>query len=508
MTEPVLRLRGLGKRYAAPVLADVDLDLARGEIHALMGANGAGKSTLAKIVSGLVAPDTGTMQLAEAAHRPRTRREAQRAGVQIVLQEPNLVPTLSVAENLFLADLPRRAGVIATGVLRTQAMEALRTVGLGALDPDLPAGRLGVGQQQLVALAAALAHPCRVLILDEPTSALTDTEIAHAFAHLRRLAASGTAILYVSHRLEEIRRLCDRITVLRDGRIVGGREVADATLDDLVRLMIGDGGADAIPRSQNVDGVVALRVEQLTGRRLPHAVSFEVRHGEILGLAGLVGSGRSETLRAIAGADRPLSGRVSRGHGPPLVIRGPHDAVRAGIGLVPEDRKTQGLCLTQSLRANLTLAALPALARRGWIDRPREAAAAEAARSRFGIRSRSIEQRVDELSGGNQQKALLGRWLLHDVDVLLIDEPTRGIDVRAKRAVHEALRELADRGKALVVVSSELPELLALCDRIAVLSDGRLVATFDRGAFDEAAITAAAFSAYASRPVTDGVEVR
>jgi ribose transport system ATP-binding protein len=495
---PLLQLHGLGQRYAAPVLADGDLTRVAGSIHALMGANGAGKSTLSRIVAGLAAPDSGTMTLAGGAYRPVSRREAQRAGVRIVLQEPHLIPTLAVAENLFLADLPRRAGVVARPALRQRAIDAHATVGLSELDPDLPAGRLGVGQQQLVALAAAFAQPCRVLILDEPTAALTDAEIARAFDHVRRLAASGAAILYISHRLEEIRRLCDRITVLRDGRVVGQCAAQNASMDELIQLMVGEGGlargVDATRRS----GGVALRVEGLTRGRLPRGVSFTVREGEVLGLAGLVGSGRSETLRAIVGADRPDAGRVWRGEGPPLVIRSPRDAVRAGIGFVPEDRRALGLCLTQSLRVNLTLASLTRFARRGWIDARQEDAAAQAVRDRFSIRSRSLDQPIAELSGGNQQKALIGRWLLRDCDVLLVDEPTRGIDVGAKQAVHRALRDQAARGRALVVVSSELPELMALCDRIAVLSDGQLAATFERDAFDEAAITAAAFSAYAA----------
>jgi ribose transport system ATP-binding protein len=357
-----------------------------------------------------------------------------------------------------------------------------------------------MGQQQLVALAGALAHPCRVLILDEPTAALTDAEIAIAFEHVRRLAAAGTAILYVSHRLGEIRRLCHRLTVLRDGRVVGTRDAASTSLDEAIALMVGPTAASVPAHRPRPTGAVALRVEALTRGSRPREVSFEVRRGEILGLAGLVGSGRTETLRVIAGADQPDAGRISLAGGRPLVVRSPRDAVRAGIGFVPEDRRTQALCLSQALRVNLTLPALRTFAgRAGWIDAARERQAAEAQRERFAIRSDSVEQPVGELSGGNQQKAVIARWLLHDADVLLVDEPTRGVDVAAKRAVHAALHELADAGKALVVVSSELGELMALCDRIAVLSDGRLAATFARGRWSEAAITAAAFSGYAGR---------
>jgi ribose transport system ATP-binding protein len=498
---PALRVRGVHKRYAAPVLSDLDLDLHGGEVHALMGANGAGKSTLSRIVCGLTVPDRGTLTLDGAPYTPRSRRDAQRAGVQLVLQELNLVPTLSVAENLFLTDLPARLGVIDARRLRARAVEALAAIGLGDLDPETPAGALGIGHQQLVAIAAALAHPCRVLVLDEPTAALTRAETELAFAHLRRLRAAGTAILYISHRLEEIRRIADRITVLRDGRVVGARHpAAEASMDEIVRLMVGEASVTAT-HARGGAGDVALRVEGLTRGARVRGVSFEVRAGEILGLAGLVGSGRTETLRAIFGADRPEAGRVRRHDGPPLAIREPRDAVRAGIGLVPEDRRHQALLLDQPVRANMTLTVLRRLTRaRWWIDAGRETAAAEALRVRLDVRGRSLDQPAGELSGGNQQKVVIARWLLRDCEVLLFDEPTRGIDVAAKAAVHALLHELAAAGKAIVVVSSEIDELIAVCDRIGVMSDGRLVETFARGAWSEAAILAAAFSGYAAAP--------
>ena len=336
--------------------------------------------------------------------------------------------------------------------------------------------------------------------IEVPLLSATNAEVELAFTHLRRLRTAGTAILYISHRLEEIRRISDRITVLRDGRVVGTRDSADSSMKEIVQLMVGDRPVDALDQRDHSAGEIALRVEQLTRGKQLRNVSFEIRRGEILGLAGLVGSGRTETLRAIFGADRTDAGRVSRGTGPPLTIGSPKDAVRAGIGMIPEDRKEQALLLSQPVRMNMTLAVLPSFVRRRlWIDDAREARAADEQRIRLGVRSHSLDQPAGELSGGNQQKVVIARWLLRDCDVLLVDEPTRGIDVAAKTAVHHVLNELAARGKALVVVSSELLELMALCDRIAVMSAGRLVATFARGEWSEEAIVAASFSEYAGR---------
>lgn len=494
----LLAAKELSKSYGpVRVLTNVDFDLRRGEVHALVGENGAGKSTLSRILAGLTPPDTGTLTLQGRPYRPRDRRDAERHGVRMVLQELNLISNLTVAESLFLDCLPHRGGWIDRAALARRARAALARVGLGDLDPHRPVHTLGIGQQQMVEIAAGLARRCDVLILDEPTAALTGAEIERLFAQIAALKAAGAGILYISHRLEEVRRVADRVSVLRDGRLVATRPAADFALEDIVRLMVGRELEPANVRRHSVPGPVALEVRGLRRPPAVREVSFQVRRGEILGLAGLMGSGRTETLRAIYGADPPEAGEIRLHGGAPVRFCSPRDAVRHGLALVTEDRKTQGLLLPLAVRVNLTLASLRAVAgTAGVIRRAAESSRARQWVQRLGIRCRSEEQPVAELSGGNQQKVVLARWLCRDCDILLFDEPTRGIDVGARFEIHRWLDELAVRGKALVVVSSDLTELMLLCDRIAVLSAGRLVATFDRGEWTEDRLMAAALSGH------------
>ncbi len=496
-----LQIHQLSKSYAAPVLRDVTLTLAAGEVHALVGANGAGKSTLARIVAGITKPDGGDLSLDAHPYAPRGRGDAESRGVFIVMQELNQIGTLSVAENLFFNRLPRRWGFMRRRNLLDQAREALRTVGLDSLNPWTPMERLGVGQRQLIEIAAALSRECKWLILDEPTAALTDPEIHHLFEHIQRLKREGVGMIYISHRMDEIRQIADRITVLRDGEVAGRFESGRVASDELIRVMVGREAIDTTPSRRSVRGSVALRVEGLCAGKRVQNVSFQSHYGEILGLSGLVGSGRSETMRAVFGADGVEKGAVYREDRPqPVRIRRPADAVRAGIGMIPEDRRQDGLLLPQSIRINSTLARLEEIAWGNvWLHKKRERDWVETWREQLDIRCESTLQLVGRLSGGNQQKVLIARWLMRDCPVLIFDEPTRGIDVGAKAAIYRLLHELTAQGRSVIMVSSDLEELQAVCDRILVMSAGRVAGEFSRGHWSRDALMDAAFSGYMER---------
>jgi ribose transport system ATP-binding protein len=492
----LLSLRGIGKSYAGPVLSEVDLELRAGEVHALVGENGAGKSTLCRIIAGLARADDGSMALRGERYSPRSKADAEQCGIRMVLQELNLIGTLTVAENLFLNRLPNRGGWIDYALLHREAAALLARVGLDHIDPATPAGRLGIGHQQMIEIAAGLSQRCEVLILDEPTAALTDLEIENLFRQIAQIKAAGSSVLYISHRMEEIRLISDRISVLRDGRLLATRETAGFPLDEIVRLMVGREVGETLRVSPGPAGEVALQVEGLRAGTAVRGVSFEARRGEILGFAGLMGSGRTETMRAIFGADPRDAGEI-RLFGKALGIRSPRDAVRQGMALLTENRKEQGLLLPLAVRANLTLNRLGAVSKAlGWIMREKEAAEAASWAEQLGVRCASIEQSAAELSGGNQQKVVMARWLFRDCEILIFDEPTRGIDVGAKFEIYQLLTRLADRGKAVLVVSSDLRELMGLCDRIAVMSAGRIADTYRRGEWTQDKIMNSALSGY------------
>ncbi|MBH3426152.1 sugar ABC transporter ATP-binding protein [Pseudomonas alkylphenolica] len=499
-SEGVLTVSAIGKTYAQPVLGDISLSLHAGEVLALTGENGAGKSTLSKIIGGLEVATTGHMHFQGQPYQPGSRAAAERLGVRMVMQELNLLPTLTVAENLFLDNLPSRAGWINRKRLRQLAQAAMAQVGLDTIDPDTPVGELGIGHQQMVEIARNLIGDCRVLIFDEPTAMLTAREVELLFTQIERLQQRDVAIVYISHRLEELKRIAQRIAVLRDGKLVCVEPMARYTSTQLVNLMVGRELAEHIDLGQREIGASILKVSGLSRGDKVRDVSFEVRSGEIFGLSGLIGAGRTELLRLIYGADRADRGTVELGS--PLrsvQVDSPVAAVREGIALITEDRKGEGLLLSQSISANIALGNLPAISRAGVLDRGAERALAQRQIGAMRIRSSGPEQVVGELSGGNQQKVVIGRWLERDCSVLLFDEPTRGIDVGAKFDIYGLLADLARQGKALVVVSSDLRELMLICDRIGVLSAGQLIDTFERETWSQDQLLAAAFAGYQNR---------
>lgn len=489
---PLVRLIGVSKRFpGVAAVSGVDLDVRPGEVHVLAGENGAGKSTLMKLVAQVEEPTSGTVEVGGEPVRYQGPAAARRLGISMVHQEFALAPDLSVAENLFIGHEPGAAGWISRGAERRAARDLLARVGL-AVDPNRRVGQLSTAQQQRVELAKALAVDAKVLILDEPTATLTERETAELFGIVGELTAQGIGVLYISHRLDEIFEIGDRVTVLRDGAVVATRPVSELDESRLVALMVGRDVQNLYPRSRVEPGPVRLRVRGLSRGSAVRDASFEVRAGEIVGMAGLVGAGRTELARAVFGAEPPESGAVFLDERE-LKIRGPADAIAAGIGYLTESRKTDGLALQLGVDKNVTLANLPMTA--GLIDLGAERRVAERERDRLRIRVPRVSRPVRALSGGNQQKVVLARWLQTDAEVLFFDEPGRGMDVAAKSEMFGQLDALAAEGKAIVLISSYLPELLNMCDRILVLREGRIAGEVERSEFSEERVVALATGA-------------
>ena len=491
-------MTGVGKSFGATVaLSDVSLSVRAGSVHALVGENGAGKSTLMKILSGALAPDTGALQLDGVPYRPRNPCDGRRAGVAMIYQELALAPHLSVQDNILLGVEPRRYGLLQKRLMTKRSRAALQQLGHGEINPETRVGTLSIAEQQLVEIARAIAIGCRVLVLDEPTSSLARKDVDRLFALIGRLRREGMAIVYISHFIEEVREVADCFTVLRDGNLAGHGETASTSVDDIVAMMVGRRLEHLYGRSHHEAGPAALAsgepildVHTLRGVCKPTSATLSLHRGEVLGIAGLVGAGRTELLRALFGLDAIRNGSVTL-----AAYAGPASPAQRwaqGMGMLSEDRSTEGLAQNLSLVDNLTLSRLPR-----WVRASRQQALADHWIRELGIRCQGPNQIVGSLSGGNQQKVALARLLYHEVDVLLLDEPTRGIDVASKAQIYALIDAQTERGKAILVVSSYLPELLGICDRIAVMCRGRLESARPVSAWSEQSLMTAATGAAA-----------
>ena len=529
----VLTTYELTKDYATRAVDTVSLEFKPGEIHALLGANGAGKSTLCKMIAGLVRPTSGSMILAGRNYSPRDKKEAERFGVQIVQQELNLVPSLNVAENLFLSNLPHRWGVLRTRRLLENARQLLRDFGLHSIDPCAHVSELGIGERQMVEIAANLSRDCRILILDEPTAALSLSETELLMQHLHDAKRKGVAILYISHRLDEVERIANRISILRDAKLVGTWPQNTLNQSEMVSFMTygmdrPEGSSNGVPTPpqpteverldshppQKADPLLILH--RVSRRPRVQDISFEVATGEILGIAGLVGSGRTELLRLIFGADRADQGEMEIRYSPAASVQTPRDgllplpqtpsqAVERGIVMISEDRKSDGLWLPQSIASNIAWSKFRGNfveLLRPFSSRPANSTA-ETFRRSLAIRCDNTQHVCEALSGGNQQKVVLAKWLHRDGTVFLFDEPTRGIDPAAREIIYQVMRDLCQRGKGLVVVSSDLEELLKISHRIGVISNGRWMKDFQGPDFRREEIVAAMFEGYQNQGKTN-----
>jgi ribose transport system ATP-binding protein len=480
--EVVLHIRGLNKAYpGVQALDDVSMEIRKGEIHALLGQNGAGKSTLIKLLSGADQPDSGSMQLDGRNMVFRTPHESQRAGIFTIYQEMSLIPDLSVAENIFIADLPKgRTGIVSWPQLKAHAASTMEWIGF-SIDVNQPVRALSVAQKQGVELAKALHHDARVVLLDEPSAALPQPDVQRLFKVLRVLRSRGLALVYISHRLEEVEQLCDIATVLRDGRKVDTYVVSEATQATLIRAMIGrdlksthvgevEKGQKKSRLGNGGDGTVVLSVHGLNDGFAIHDINFDLHRGEILGITGLIGNGQTELAACIFGAREKVAGEI-RFDGKPVRIRTPDDAINVGIGLLPEERKTQGLILHMSIESNITMASHKEFSHLTVIDRRKEKSAVDRMIASLGVRTSDTRRPVGTLSGGNQQKIVLAKWLVSKCKVLVFSEPTRGIDVEAKEDIYELIAAFVRNGGSVILISSEIPEA-SMCDRVLVMSRG------------------------------------
>jgi ABC-type sugar transport system ATPase subunit len=497
---PLLEMRSITKEFpGVRALDGVTFDLYEGEFHALVGENGAGKSTLMKVLSGVYPAGTydGEIVVGGEVKHFKNVRDAENAGIAIIFQELSLVKELTVAENIFLGREPSKFGVINWIELYFKAGELLRELGL-PINPKTPVGNLGIGSQQLVEIAKALSQQAKILVLDEPTAALTESEVETLFGILRELKARGVGMIYISHKLDEVFRMSDRITVLRDGKTVGTDAAKDLTIEKVIARMVGREVGDIFPKTAHEFGETALEVRNLTAfeietnKKLVDDISFSVRRGEVLGIAGLMGAGRSELLMSIFGAHQgKVSGEIVV-EGRKVSINSPAEAIQEGIGFVTEDRKRFGLILDQTIANNMTLAGLRQISGAFLTHQMRENAAAQRSMRDLRVKANSPMTIAGTLSGGNQQKIVLGKWLLTNPKILFLDEPTRGIDVGAKQEIYAYINNLAKSGLAIVLVSSELPEVLGLSDRVLVLHEGKLTGEFTKAEATPEKVMAAA----------------
>lgn len=491
----VLQIESLTKAFPGVVALDgVDFDVRAGEVHVVLGENGAGKSTLIKILAGAQRPDSGTILVDGTAHRIIDPVHAQHLGISTIYQDFNLVPQLSVAENVYLGRYPRRgiAGLVSWGQMYRQAEALLTTLGITGISARARVDALSVAQQQLVEIAKALSVRARVIVMDEPTASLPAGDVARLFATIRRLKEHGIAVIFVTHRLEEAMEIGERATVLRSGRRVGTVDIAGQSVRTLISMMVGRELTDLFPRERGDVGEELLRVEDLTRRGWFDDVTFGVRAGEVVGLAGLVGAGRTSVARAIAGADHYHHGRVVVG-GRDILPGSPRDMLAAGVALLPEDRKAEGLIMTMSVEENISLSSLAAITRGAFLDFGRQARLAARYIRELAIRTPSGRASVRQLSGGNQQKVVLSRFLCRAPRVLIFDEPTRGVDVGAKVEIYRLMNALTAAGHAIILVSSDLPELLGMSDRIVVMAGGRVTGQFEHSDVSEERVLHAMF---------------